>query len=88
VIEVAKDQRVISTGPYRIVRHPMYSGALLMSIFAPLALASYWGLFCIPPFIAIIVLRLIEEEKFLAARLPGYEDFRKKTAYRLIPGIW
>jgi protein-S-isoprenylcysteine O-methyltransferase Ste14 len=88
VIEVAKDQRVISTGPYQIVRHPMYSGALLMILFAPLALASFWGLLCIPPFIAIIVLRLLEEEKFLVASLPGYGEFRKKTTYRLIPGIW
>jgi protein-S-isoprenylcysteine O-methyltransferase Ste14 len=88
VIEVAKDQRVISTGPYQMVRHPMYSGALLMIVFAPLGLASYWGLVCIPPFIAIIVWRLLEEEKFLVASLPGYSEFRKKTIYRLIPGIW
>lgn len=88
VIEVAKDQRVISTGPYQMVRHPMYSGALLMIVFAPLALASYWGLICIPPFIAIIVWRLLEEEKFLLESLPGYAEFRKKTVYRLIPGIW
>jgi protein-S-isoprenylcysteine O-methyltransferase Ste14 len=88
VIEVAKDQRVVSTGPYQMVRHPMYSGALLMIVFAPLGLSSYWGLVCIPPFIAIIVWRLLEEEKFLVASLPGYAEFRKKTIYRLIPGIW
>jgi protein-S-isoprenylcysteine O-methyltransferase Ste14 len=59
-----------------------------MIFFSPLALGSYWGMLCIPPFIVIIVLRLLEEEKFLVGHLSGYAEFRKKTHYRLVPGVW
>jgi protein-S-isoprenylcysteine O-methyltransferase Ste14 len=87
-IDVAGDQRVISTGPYAMVRHPMYSGALVMLFGTPLALGSWWGLL---PFIVItvaIVVRLLDEEKFLGANLPGYTEYRRKVRYRLIPFIW
>jgi protein-S-isoprenylcysteine O-methyltransferase Ste14 len=88
VIEVGKEQKVISTGPYAIVRHPMYTGALLMLCFVPLSLGSWWGLVFVFPMFVIIVLRLLEEEKFLSKNLPGYEEYRQKTRYRLVPFVW
>jgi protein-S-isoprenylcysteine O-methyltransferase Ste14 len=87
-IEVSHEQQVVSTGPYRFVRHPMYSGALLMLVGVPLALGSLWGLLLFLPVLAVIVLRLINEERFLDAKLPGYREYRAATRYRLIPGIY
>jgi protein-S-isoprenylcysteine O-methyltransferase Ste14 len=87
-IEVAPDQKVISTGPYALVRHPMYSGALLMFAGVPLALGSWWGLV---PFILLvpgIVARLEEEEAYLVRNLPGYEAYRNTVRWRLLPGVW
>ncbi|HSZ31838.1 MAG TPA: isoprenylcysteine carboxylmethyltransferase family protein [Puia sp.] len=87
-IEIAENQKVISTGPYAVVRHPMYSGALLMLVFTPLALGSYWDfIFSILIFI-VIVWRLLDEEKFLTKNLPGYEAYCTKTRFRLVPAIW
>ena len=88
VVEIAADQKVISTGPYKLVRHPMYSGALLMIIFAPFALGSWLSFLLIPPFIGIIVWRLTEEEKFLREKLSGYKEYCQKTRYKILPGIW
>ncbi len=88
IIEVAKDQKVISTGPYGIVRHPMYSGALLMMLFSPVALASYWGILCVIPLIFTIVMRLLDEEKILSKDLSGYKEYCQKILYHLIPLIW
>ncbi len=88
LVEVNKDQKVISTGPYGVVRHPMYSSALVMLIFIPLALGSFWGLLAFPPILLAIAVRLTEEEKFLAKTLPGYGEYRQKVKYRLIPYIW
>jgi protein-S-isoprenylcysteine O-methyltransferase Ste14 len=88
VIEVAAEQRVIDTGPYAVVRHPMYSGALVLLAGLPLALGSLVGLVTFVPFAAVIVWRLLDEERFLATRLPGYVSYREKTRYRLIPRIW
>jgi protein-S-isoprenylcysteine O-methyltransferase Ste14 len=88
VIEVGKDQEVISTGPYAIVRHPMYTGALLMLCFVPLALGSWWGLFFVFPMFVVIVSRLLDEEKFLSKNLPDYKEYLQKTRYRLVPFIW
>jgi protein-S-isoprenylcysteine O-methyltransferase Ste14 len=87
-IEVADEQRVIDTGPYAIVRHPMYAGALLLLAGIPLALGSYWGLLTIVPMCATLVWRLLDEEAFLAERLPGYDAYRRKVRFRLVPGIW
>jgi len=88
VIEVEKGQKVIQSGPYRLVRHPMYLGASLMYVASPLALGSYWAiipaLFIIPIFIA----RIINEEKVLTKELDGYSDYMLKIRYRLIPGLW
>jgi protein-S-isoprenylcysteine O-methyltransferase Ste14 len=87
-IRVEKGQKVVSTGPYAIVRHPMYLGSLVMYLATPLALGSYAAvpafLLCIPMF----VLRILNEEKVLRRELPGYSEYCKKTVYRLIPFIW
>lgn len=88
VVDVESGQKVISTGPYAIVRHPMYSGNILMYGFTPLALASYWGLIGSVLLILLLVLRIRSEEKFLIINLDGYRDYLQKTRYRLIPGIW
>ncbi len=87
-IEIAENQRVISTGPYSVVRHPMYSGALLMLLFTPPALGSYWGLIGFILIFIVIVLRLLDEEKFLSVNLKGYEEYCQRTRFRLIPFIW
>lgn len=89
IIEVADKQPVITTGPYSVVRHPMYTGMLLMTLFTPLALGSYWAL--IPAFlffIPFLVLRIKGEEQTLLRDLPGYRDYCTETRYRLIPLIW
>ncbi len=88
IVEVSSEQRVISTGPYRLVRHPMYSGALLLLLFTPLALGSWVGLPFALPVIAVIVMRLLDEEKFLRLRLAGYDEYRRRVPYRLIPWVW
>jgi protein-S-isoprenylcysteine O-methyltransferase Ste14 len=87
IIETDSEQKVITTGPYRIVRHPMYTGGLLLS-FASLALGSYWALFFTLLLFIKIVIRLLYEEKFLMKNLPGYKEYCEKTRHRLIPFIW
>jgi protein-S-isoprenylcysteine O-methyltransferase Ste14 len=87
-IEVSKEQEVISTGPYRLVRHPMYSGALLLILGIPIGLGSVWGLLLCVPMAAAIVWRLVDEEKYLSINLPGYAEYRAKTRYRLLPRIY
>jgi protein-S-isoprenylcysteine O-methyltransferase Ste14 len=87
-IEVDKDQTVVSTGPYRWVRHPMYFGGVTLIVFTPLAMGSYWGIWCSIGLTAVIVIRLLEEEKFLNKNLIGYKEYCDHTKYRLIPGIW
>lgn len=88
IIQVEKKQPVISTGPYAIVRHPMYTATLLTLLFTPLALGSYWALLGFLLFIPSNVIRLIGEEKVLLRDLPGYQDYCLKTRYRLMPLIW
>lgn len=87
-VEVTKEQTVVSSGPYSLVRHPMYAGAFLLLLFTPLALGSWVGIPFALPVMLVIVVRLLEEEKFLAANLNGYEEYRRKVRYRLIPFIW
>lgn len=87
-IEVDAGQRTVSTGPYALVRHPMYAGALVLLAGVPLALGSWWGLLAIAPMKLLIVLRLLAEERFLAKNLPGYADYRSRVRYRLAPFVW
>jgi protein-S-isoprenylcysteine O-methyltransferase Ste14 len=87
-IEVAKDQKVISTGPYAVVRHPMYAGALLYLLGTPLALGSYWGLVVFGVVLLFLLWRLFDEERFLCRNLPGYTEYRKRVRHRLVPFVW
>jgi|SRR5271165_67149 len=87
-IQVVPDQQVIATGPYALVRHPMYGGALVMLLGIPLALGSWWGLLTIIPMVLVLVLRLLDEERLLASDLPGYPEYRNRVKYRLVPLIW
>jgi protein-S-isoprenylcysteine O-methyltransferase Ste14 len=88
LVEVNAGQKVISSGPYGKVRHPMYSGALVLLLFTPLALGSFWGLLAFPPILAAIAVRIIGEEKFLNKHLDGYSEYCQKVRYRLIPFLW
>ncbi len=88
VIQVEKKQQVIKTGPYAIVRHPMYTGLLMMMLFTPLALGSYWALIFALLFIPTLIFRIRKEEEVLLRDLPGYKDYYIKTPFRLIPSIW
>ena len=88
VIELTDGQRVISTGPYALVRHPMYSGAILVNIVTPIALGSWWGSPFALAMSGAIISRLLDEEKFLHQSLPGYGDYCQKVPCRLIPHFW
>lgn len=87
-IQTELGQTVASTGPYRLVRHPMYAGALIMMGGIPFGLGSFWGLLLIVPMTAILIWRLIDEERFLALNLPGYTAYQQATRYRLIPFVF
>ena len=87
-IRVDSEQRVISSGLYAFVRHPMYTAALALLLGTPLALGSFWGLIPAALLCAAIVVRLLDEENYLARNLPGYTDYQRKVRTRLVPGIW
>ena len=87
-IELAPDQKVISTGPYALVRHPMYAGALPMLGGIPIALGSWWGLLALAAMFPALVWRMIDEERFLTEKLAGYAVYKEKVRYRLIPHLW
>lgn len=87
-IEKMEGQKLVSTGPYALVRHPMYVGALIMVIGVPLALGSYWGLLFLLLNVPILVLRILDEEKMLRSDLDGYIDYTRTVRYRLVPGLW
>ena len=87
-IEVAEGQKVISTGPYAIVRHPMYASASLYLVGTPLALGSYWGLVVLAAMLPFLLWRLCDEERFLAKNLPGYTEYQKRVRYHLVPFVW
>ena len=87
-IETAADQRLVDTGPYAIIRHPMYTASLLLFVGMPFALGSYWSLLLAVPMIAGLVARVLNEERFLDANLQGYSSYRQRIRWRLIPLIW
>ena len=87
-IRVEQGQTVVSTGPYAIMRHPMYAGVLVMAVGVPLALGSWWGLVPVVLLALAIIWRLLDEEKFLAGNLPGYSEYQEQVRYRLVPLVW
>lgn len=88
VIELAEDHQVISTGPYAVVRHPMYASALLYVMGTPLALGSYWGLAALAAMTPFLIWRLLDEEQLLARDLRGYREYQQKVRHRLVPFVW
>lgn len=87
-VEIREGQTVVSTGPYAIVRHPMYSGALIVLIGGPLALGSWWGLIFTPLFVLSFAWRLLNEERYLTENLAGYAQYMSKVRYQLVPYLW
>ncbi len=87
-IEVQENQRVIDTGLYSIVRHPMYAVTIWLFLSIPIVLGSLWAVLCFLPYIAVIVVRIINEEKLLERELSGYTEYKKKVKFRLLPFIW
>jgi len=87
-IEVMPGQILVATGPYARVRHPMYAAVLLGFLGVPPALGSAWGLLMVLPLLMTIVVRVLDEERFLASALEGYTSYMEQTKYRLLPGVW
>jgi protein-S-isoprenylcysteine O-methyltransferase Ste14 len=87
-IQVADGQIVISTGPYAIVRHPMYAAALLMLLGIPVSLGSWWGVLVLAAILPALAWRLIDEERVLIRDLQGYAEYRAKVPWRLVPYVW
>jgi protein-S-isoprenylcysteine O-methyltransferase Ste14 len=87
-IEIAEQQTAVSTGPYAVVRHPMYAGALILLLGTPLALGSWWDLLSLFPMTAVLVARLLDEEEYLARGLRGYREYCQKVRFRLLPFVW
>lgn len=87
-VEIAEHQRVISTGPYAVVRHPMYASGFLYLAATPLALGSYWGLVPLTTMAPFLIWRLFDEERMLAASLRGYTDYQRRVPHRLVPFVW
>jgi protein-S-isoprenylcysteine O-methyltransferase Ste14 len=87
-VEVETGQKVISSGPYALVRHPMYVGGLVFMLGIPPALGSSWGLLTVVLFAPVMAWRIIDEEELLAKDLPGYAEYRNKVRYRLVPFVW
>ena len=87
-IEVQEDQKVVDTGLYGVVRHPMYAVTLWLFLAIPLVLGSWWSLVCFVPYIAVIVIRIHNEEKVLEIGLDGYTEYKKRVKYRILPFIW
>ena len=88
IVEVEQGQRVIDTGPYALVRHPMYLGVTLLYVMTPLALGSYWSLILALLIIPILIARILNEEAVLTRDLVGYTEYQKKVKFRLLPLVW
>jgi protein-S-isoprenylcysteine O-methyltransferase Ste14 len=88
VIERMEGQTLIDTGPYRRVRHPMYAGALLIFLGMPFSLGSWWDLPFSALIVAVLAWRLSAEERFLVQHLAGYDAYRRRVPWRLVPGVW
>jgi protein-S-isoprenylcysteine O-methyltransferase Ste14 len=88
IIEVEKGQKVISTGPYAVIRHPLYIALLIMYVLSPLALGSYWAVLAMLPLPVLIIFRIRSEETVLLDKLPGYREYAQKVKYRLMPYLW
>ena len=87
-VAIVEGQTVISTGPYAIVRHPMYAGAVVMAVGVPLALGSWWALLAVLGLIAVLVGRILDEETLLCSDLAGYTEYTQQVRYRLVPFVW
>ncbi|HEY1631467.1 MAG TPA: isoprenylcysteine carboxylmethyltransferase family protein [Rhizomicrobium sp.] len=87
-VQAERQQRVIDTGPYALVRHPMYAASTLILLGMPLLLGSWLGLAAVPLFVVAIAVRAVFEERTLARDLPGYADYRRRVRWRLVPGLW
>ncbi len=87
-VETVADQKVISSGLYARIRHPMYAGVLVMLIGIPLALDAWWSLLIIVVSVPVLMLRIVDEEKLLKKELPGYAEYLQKVRYRLVPYLW
>ena len=90
VVKVQKERghKVVSTGPYAYVRHPMYASVLLIGAGAPLLLGSWWGFLAMPLFMLVLGVRATMEERMLTAELEGYADYAKRVHYRFVPRLW
>jgi protein-S-isoprenylcysteine O-methyltransferase Ste14 len=87
-IQTVEGQKVISTGPYALIRHPMYGGVLVMLLGMPLALGSWWGLAILAVALPGLIWRILDEEKLLEKDLPGYKEYEQTVRYRLVPYLW
>ena len=87
-VEITEGQRVVDTGLYGIVRHPMYAVTILLFLSIPIVLGSWWSLLCFLPYVPVIIIRVINEEKFLESELDGYTEYKKRVKYRLLPFVW
>ena len=88
IVEVVEGQKVVTTGPYSLVRHPMYAGIVIMYLAVPIALGSWWALAFFVPVIALIVVRALDEERVLVRDLEGYKEYTQMVRYRLVPRVW
>lgn len=88
VVEVESNQKLVSTGPYALVRHPMYTGVIVMYLASPVALGSYWALLPAVLIVPLLIARIYNEEQVLLRDLPGYKEYTQSVIFRLIPGVW
>lgn len=87
-VTVEAGQQLVATGLYGLVRHPMYTGNIILMVGIPLALGSYWGLLFVVPGLVVLVVRIRDEEKMLVQELDGYSEYRNQVRYRLVPRVW